>query len=313
MNCRLPAWPLVIVFVGLMTVCAQAQDRGRRGGPMAPVAPGPAARAADTRGLEERLDKLSDQLRALQEEIAALKKELTTRPAGQPPGLMRGRMPGLRGGPMGPMQRGLLGRRAAPAAREPGETWRFFEEWTRRLEEELRSLREGRLAPGELGERLRRLVRERLEQLERSARSRVQPPDARKPAAPDARPGEDQGRPQKPDAQPPEKPAPPSREKPQAQPGDRPEQRSREFRQTIRITEVDGVRTVDVEEPGRRIHIRRDREGIDMAITTTRDGKTTTRQLRVTDEQQLREESPEAHEIYQRYMQPRPAPRAGAR
>jgi hypothetical protein len=69
----------------------------------------------------------------------------------------------------------------------------------------------------------------------------------------------------------------------------------------VRVTVVDGVKTIDAQENGRKIRITEDANGIDMTITENRDGKEVSEQFQAKDAEELKKNHPNAHEVYQRY------------
>jgi hypothetical protein len=69
---------------------------------------------------------------------------------------------------------------------------------------------------------------------------------------------------------------------------------------STRISVINGVKTVEVEEAGRKVKVVEDPEkGIEMEVTTKKDGKETTEKFAAKSVEELKEKHPEAHKIYE--------------
>jgi hypothetical protein len=72
-------------------------------------------------------------------------------------------------------------------------------------------------------------------------------------------------------------------------------------RQNVRVSMVNGQRTVDVDDNGYKISIRQGVEGIVMEVTGVEDGKPVTETYKAKDADELKKENPEAFALYDKY------------
>ncbi len=70
---------------------------------------------------------------------------------------------------------------------------------------------------------------------------------------------------------------------------------------SVKVSVVNGRRKIDVDENGRKIHVSEDENGINLTVTGVLDGKKATVEYAARTAQQLREENPEAYELYKKY------------
>ncbi len=63
-----------------------------------------------------------------------------------------------------------------------------------------------------------------------------------------------------------------------------------------------GNRTTDVNENGKKIHIQDDQNGIEIKVTENVNGKDKTDTFKAKDADELKKKSPEAHKLYEKYM-----------
>lgn len=72
-------------------------------------------------------------------------------------------------------------------------------------------------------------------------------------------------------------------------------------RQSMRVTMINGQRTVDVDDNGYRIQIRQGPDGIVMDVTGVEEDKPVTETYRAKDADTLKQENPEAFALYDKY------------
>jgi hypothetical protein len=75
--------------------------------------------------------------------------------------------------------------------------------------------------------------------------------------------------------------------------------------QVVRIQanlQGNGNRTTDVNENGKKIHIEEDQNGIEVKVTENVNGKDKTDTFKGKDADELKKKSPEAHKLYEKYM-----------
>ncbi|MCO6456302.1 MAG: hypothetical protein J5I93_13470 [Pirellulaceae bacterium] len=74
--------------------------------------------------------------------------------------------------------------------------------------------------------------------------------------------------------------------------------------QRIQVQNVNGVKTIEVQENGRKIKIEEDpNKGIQVEVTEKKDGKETTQKYAAKSAEELKKQHPEAHKIYDKYSQ----------
>ena len=70
---------------------------------------------------------------------------------------------------------------------------------------------------------------------------------------------------------------------------------------SIRVSIVNGAKTIDASEPGRTVHIDEGKDGIAMKVTGQIDGKEVTRDYKAKNADELKKDNPEAFALYQQY------------
>lgn len=71
--------------------------------------------------------------------------------------------------------------------------------------------------------------------------------------------------------------------------------------QSVRISETNGVKSIDVDEDGRTTHIDVDPTGIRMKVTGQLNGQQVTREFKAENPEQLKKENPAAFELYNQF------------
>ncbi|MDB5172995.1 MAG: hypothetical protein JWN51_1768, partial [Phycisphaerales bacterium] len=73
------------------------------------------------------------------------------------------------------------------------------------------------------------------------------------------------------------------------------------WNQSVRISVINGAKTVDVHQAGRMIHIEEDGTGLRMTVTGQLGGRPTTREYKAGSPDQLKKENPAAYALYQQF------------
>ena len=73
------------------------------------------------------------------------------------------------------------------------------------------------------------------------------------------------------------------------------------FSRSVRVTIINGAKTVDATEGDRTVHIEQDASGIRMKVAGPVDGKEKTQEYKAATAEELKKNDPDAYALYQRY------------